>query len=193
MTSASKVDLTVDGNTERRCPVVLLLDTSYSMDGDRMAEMNAGLQAFAETLAADGIAKRRVEAAIVTFGETVQTWDPRSGDSPTAATGADAFCTADEFRAPTLRADGSTPMGEAVNTGLRLIRERKELYKQSDLDYYRPWMFLITDGAPTDVWQSAADAARREEQRGGVIMFTVGVAGADMETLKQFSARPLSC
>ena len=55
-------------NPEDRCPVVLLLDTSASMTGDPIKELNAGIVQFKDELAADPLASKRVEIAIVTFG-----------------------------------------------------------------------------------------------------------------------------
>jgi uncharacterized protein YegL len=65
------------------------------------------------------------------------------------------FTTVDTFQPPSLAVEGNTPMGEAVRKGLELLKQRKEIYKENSLDYFRPWMFLITDGYPTDEWQSA--------------------------------------
>jgi uncharacterized protein YegL len=101
---------------------------------------------------------------------------------------AQPFVTADNFEPPYLLANGDTPMGSAVRQGLQLLRDRKEIYKQNSVDYFRPWMFLITDGKPTDDWQSAAQQLRDEEARKGVIFFGVGVEGADMASLGQFSS-----
>jgi uncharacterized protein YegL len=61
-----------------------------------------------------------------------------------------AFATVDQFRPPVLDAKGDTPMGEAMRKALDLVSGRKEIYKQAGLDYFRPWIFLITDGSPTD-------------------------------------------
>ena len=78
-------------------------------------------------------------------------------------------------------------MGEAVYKALSLLRERKDVYKSKSLDYFRPWMFLVTDGMPTDDWHPAAREVREEETRKGVVIFCVGVEGADIDTLAQFS------
>jgi uncharacterized protein YegL len=50
-------------------------------------------------------------------------------------------------------------------------------------------MFLITDGKPTDEWQTAAQQLRDEENRKGVIFFGVGVEGADLDSLSKFSSQ----
>jgi len=60
-----------------------------------------------------------------------------------------------------LPADGSgTPMGKAIQTGIGLLQERRELYKQLGIPYYRPWLILLTDGEPTDDVTRAAAAIR---------------------------------
>lgn len=175
-------------NPEPRCPVVLLLDTSASMRGAPINELNEGLRAFSDAVEADQLASLRVEVAIVTFGESVHAIDVQSGEVEAIPFDAQqAFVTMDRFQPPTLTADGMTPMGEAVRRALTLLRKRKEIYKHNDIDYFRPWMFLITDGEPTDEWQSAAQQVKEEGARKGVIFFGVGVEGANMQTLAQFS------
>ena len=59
------------------------------------------------------------------------------------------------------------------------------------LGYFRPWIFLITDGAPTDgdLWRTAAQRVHKEETAKKVAFFAVGVEGADMNVLKQISQR----
>lgn len=160
-------------NPEPRCAVVLALDVSSSMSGEPIAELNAGLQELDRALKANKLASLRVELAMVTFGGSVTKTD---------------FVGADAFQPPTLAANGGTPMGAAVNKSLDLLRERKNAYKRNGLDYFRPWLFLITDGAPTDAWETAADRAREEEERKGVSVYAIGVQNANMQTLARFSA-----
>ena len=175
-------------NPEPRCPVVLLLDTSGSMQGQPIHELNEGLGAFDHAIKADRLASLRVEVAIVTFGGTVETIDVRTGTGrPIEFDAQQAFVTVDAFQPPTLKARGGTPMGSAVRRALKLLGERKEIYKQNSLDYFRPWMFLVTDGKPTDEWQSGAQQVKEEEARKGMLFFGVGVEGADLGTLAQFS------
>lgn len=160
-------------NPEPRCAVVLLLDISYSMSGQPVDELNAGIRAFEQAIKEDDLAALRVEVSIVTFGGHVSVVQP--------------FVTVGNFESPTLNVNGNTPMGEAVNKGLALINERKETYKQNGVDYFRPWLFLITDGAPTDVWEAAAERLKQEEARKGVSVFCIGVENANMQTLSRFS------
>ena len=161
-------------NPEPRCPCVLLLDTSGSMSGTKIAVLNSGLETFAEELRSDTMAAKRVEVAIVTFGpvQTVQ-----------------HFVTADVFQAPTLVASGDTPMGAAIQNAVELVAERKVAYKANGIGYYRPWVFLITDGAPTDNVSAATAAIREGEAAKSLMFYAVGVTEADMSRLAQISVR----
>lgn len=176
-------------NPEPRCPVILVLDRSASMMGQPIEELNQGLRTFSESIKKDELASLRVEIAIVTFGPA-RVMDVLEGTNNEIDASADiAFATAGEFKPPLLTAGGGTPMGGAVEIALNLIRDRKSIYKENGIDYFRPWLFLITDGFPTDGarWRLAAEQVRQEEERRGVIFFGIGVQNADMRTLSQFS------
>ncbi|SFU25876.1 vWA domain-containing protein [Paraburkholderia aspalathi] len=159
-------------NPEQRCPCVLILDRSGSMAGEPIDQLNAGLTLFKDELAADSLAMKRVDTAIVTFG-------PPALEMP--------FHTAPNFFPPTLTAQGDTPMGAAINLALDTLEARKAEYKANGISYYRPWVFLITDGGPTDAWQSAAARIREGEASKKFAFFAVGVQGANMDTLAQVS------
>jgi len=161
-------------NPEPRCPCVLLLDTSGSMKGDPINELNAGLVAYKDELAADLLASKRVEVAIVTFGPVQTVQD---------------FTTAEQFNPPTLATTGDTPMGAAINQAIDMVANRKQTYRSSGIAFYRPWIFLITDGGPTDTWHEAAARVREGETSKAFSFFCVGVAGAKFDVLKQISVR----
>jgi uncharacterized protein YegL len=161
-------------NPEPRCPCLLLLDVSGSMSGQPIAELNVGLTTFRDELAADTLAMKRVEVGIVTFG-------PVHTELP--------FQAATSFYPPTLVSQGDTPMGAAIRQGLDMVRHRKDEYRANGISYYRPWVFLITDGAPTDEWRSAAAAVREGEMSKAFAFFAIGVKGANVHTLTQISVR----
>ena len=118
-------------NPEARCPCVLLLDTSASMQGEPILALNQGLRVFKEDLCKDTLAARRVEVAVITFDSEV--------------TVVRDFVTADRFEPPALVANGATRMGGAMEKALDMIAARKAQYKAAGILYYRPWVFMITD------------------------------------------------
>src|SRR5690606_39048995 len=92
------------------------------------------------------------------------------------------FVIARRFHPPQLEANGHTPMAEAIMRGIKQLEDRKSIYKKNGIPYYRPWIFLITDGEPTDgteAWQMACDAVRLGEQQNRFLLFAVGTGSAN--------------
>ena len=65
-------------NPENRCPVILLLDTSASMRGEPMAELNAGLRAFHHQIMTDDLASLQQEIGLgkAEAIEEIEIWWP---------------------------------------------------------------------------------------------------------------------
>lgn len=166
-------------NPEPRCPCVLLLDTSGSMQGEAINALNEGLRTFKEELNRDNLAKKRVEVAIITFNTQVEVVQD--------------FVTADEFDAPTLAAEGLTQMGEAILQTLDMLEIRKAMYRANGITYYRPWIFLITDGEPQGEAESVVEQATQrikdDEVNKRVAFFAVGVEEANITRLSQIVVR----
>jgi uncharacterized protein YegL len=93
------------------------------------------------------------------------------------------FVTADTWNPPVLSSGGATPMGAALTEGLQLLRDRKDMYKRAGLQYFRPWVFLITDGEPTDAYEEPARHMRQADADQGLAFFVVGVERANLEKL----------
>jgi uncharacterized protein YegL len=171
-------DVVLTDNTSQRLPCVLVLDGSGSMGGQPIDELNAGLKILENELKNDDTASQRVQLLVICFGgddeiEVVDDWK-------------DAL----DFTAPTIEASGRTPLGAAMQTALEKIEAQKENYRAHDIPYNRPWIFLITDGEPTDLdWEDAAANCRRAEDDNKVVIFAIGTEDADFDALKQFSNR----
>lgn len=166
-------------NPEPRCPCILLIDTSGSMQGEAINALNEGLRTFKDNLIHDNLASKRVEVAIVTFNTEVEIVQD--------------FVTADEFEPPTLYAEGLTQMGTAILQGLDMLEVRKTMYRANGIAYYRPWIFLITDGEPQgepdSVVEQAMQRIKDDEANKRVAFFAVGVEEANMSRLSQIVVR----
>ena len=161
-------------NPEPRCPCVLLLDTSISMGGMPIAQLNEGVRTFKQELLQDPLATKRVEVAIVTFGPVAVESD---------------FHTVPNFHPRELDTTGDTPLGAAISMGIDMVARRKKEYKEHGISYYKPWIILITDGAPTDEYKKAAMMVKEGEASKSFAFFAIGVEGANMDILKDISVR----
>lgn len=163
-----------DNNREPRQPLVLLVDTSSSMAAD-LPDVAAGLEGLRAALARDPVARNRVELVVITFGGRVTA----HGDFGEAAL----------FEPPPLGASGDTPMAAALVQALDLLEAKKLAYKTSGLDYYRPLMFLLTDGEPTDMarWPEAVRRVRDAERERKLVLLSVGTGTASFSRLKELS------
>ena len=168
-------------NPEPRCACVLLLDKSLSMsDNGAIDALNDGIRTFKTELEKDTLASLRVEVAIVTFGGGVELVQD--------------FVTVDGFDPPALKADGgATQMAGGIQMALDIVEGRKQQYKKTGIGYYRPWIFMITDGEPTgeteEMVRDASERLAKEEKGRAVVFFAVGVEGANMELLRQMIPR----
>jgi len=165
---------------EPHVATVLLLDVSASMgDNNKIEQLNEGLRVFKEEICQDDRARKRVDLAVVSFGGNVNVLHD--------------FSSIEAFDPPQLAANGQTPMGQAILKAVELIEQRKAHYKSNAVDYFRPWIFMITDGEPTDMspgnpqWQEVVKAVREGEKKRKFLFFAIGVEPANMSILAQIS------
>ncbi len=160
---------------EQHIAVVLLVDTSGSMYDGPIEELNKGLQNFYDALQKDSVALGRAEVCLISFNSSVNIEL--------------SFRPADQFDAPILKTKGTTAMNEGILTALNEIEERISIYKQNGVKYYRPWLFLLTDGQPSDM-DKEAEAVQRlrtaiENKKVTYLPMGIG-ADADLEQLKKY-------
>jgi uncharacterized protein YegL len=157
---------------------VLLLDTSESMSGEPINSLNRALKDFKEKVSMDEMAKKRVDIAIVEFNHTarvVQDFTPILKMNPIS-----------------LQATGTTAMGEGINLAIDMVKGRNKYYNSLGTPVFKPWIFMITDGAPTDDITEAARRIQEEESKGShgrLKFFALGVPGYDKETLFSITKR----
>lgn len=165
-------------NPTARVPICLVLDVSGSMEGEPIAELQSGVKMFFEAIRDDEVAQFAAEICIVTFGGTAQ----KVLD----------FAAINRQDVPPLVASGMTPMGHAVSIALDLLEARKEDYQRAGVDYFQPWMVLMTDGEPTDDIGAAATRVANMISKRKLTVFPIAIGeAANLQSLARFSpARP---
>ncbi len=163
-------------NANERTPCVLVLDCSGSMRGEAIKQLNIGLKALEQELKDDIDASSRVQLLIIkAFGKD---------EAVVSSDWIDAM----NFEAPEMEAGGLTPLGKAMELALKKIEEQKCLYDSCGITSKRPWIFLISDGEPTDYdWESVAKKCQQAQKNKKVVIHAVGTQGANLEKLAMFS------
>lgn len=162
---------------ERHVAAVLLLDISGSMNGAPIEELNQGLIEFGNALQEDSMALGRADVCVISFNSSVQTEM--------------SFRPASQYEAPVLSASGLTSMNQGIDAALDAIESRKAHYRSQGISYYRPWLFLLTDGAPTDNERENAAKKRLQEaiRSKKVVYMPMGI-GEYADTVKLQSYYP---
>lgn len=193
-------------NPTPRVPICLCLDTSGSMDaveGDcqatgetifrdgrewnlvtggttRLNELQEGIKAFYDSIREDEIAMYSAEICIVTFDDN-------------ASCVVDFGTVENQTDIPELTTGDKTAMGEGVNLALDLLEQRKECYKDSGVDYFQPWLVIMTDGVPNGNPLEMNRASKRiaelvNEKK--LTIFPIGIGSeADQSALKSLSPK----
>jgi uncharacterized protein YegL len=166
-----------DANPDPRVACVVLADVSGSMQGEPIAALDRGFAAFTDYLHNETLASKRVEVAVVTFG--------------TAATVLVPMQEARSLQPTRFTASGTTNMAAGIHLALDIIEDRKHAYKAAGLQYYRPWILLLTDGKPNlDGFDEAVARLNAVEMARGVTVFAVGAGPrVDYQQLGRLSAQ----
>lgn len=163
-------------NPAARVAVCLVLDTSGSMSGAPIDELNKGVKLFIDAIKNDDIAKYAAEVAIVTFGGDVEVYSD--------------FQNIENFSFRDFYASGGTPMEEAVLQALDLLETRKKEYVDAGVDYYQPWMVIMSDGQPDYPPNQSSQMTYDMASKRKLSCFQLGIGDqADMQTLAKFSPR----
>lgn len=163
--------------TERRLPVYLLLDCSESMVGEGIEAVRRGMNELLMDLCSDPYALETVWVSVITFADTAEQ------PVPLAELGS--------FRAPPLRVRPGTALGGAISLLSECIRREVRTHSATQKGDWRPLVFLLTDGVPTDEWRAAFEAARDRAGRPPNIVAIGCGPDADPEVLGQLSENVL--
>ena len=173
-------------NPFKRLPVCLCLDISASMiSNDKIDQLNKGMALFYKSIEEDEITANMVEIAVVTFGEF-----------PPAAKCVRDFSLVDfQQTPPVLNASGYTPLGEGVNLALDLIEKRKDRYRTVGIDYFCPWLIIMSDCSPEG--HSPAELVRAQQRvakataNKKIITLTISIGNDDNPELSKMGGNTL--
>lgn len=160
---------TMEANNGRRLPVYLLLDCSGSMYGEPIEAVKMGVKALVSDLKADPQALETAHLAVITFGNDATQLAP--------------LTELVSFQEPELNASGETKLGAALNELLKSLANEVRGSSPTCRGDWRPLVFLMTDGCPTDAWEEHAKALRG---KANIIACAAGPC-ANTDTLKRIT------
>ncbi len=161
--------------SESHMALLFLVDTSSSMEGKPIDELNKGLNRFKEQVCKDEQTRNILDVAIVEFNSewrVVQDWRP-----------------IEHMDSVNLIADGATYMMDALEHSIDMVNERSRFYKRSGAVPYKPWIVMISDGAPFDDIDEMAKKINEMAEKEKLAFWSLAVSGADFDVLHKLSGR----
>ena len=155
----------------RRLPVYLVLDTSGSMTGEPIAAVETGMQTLVSALRQDPYALETAYLSVITFDSNAKQLIPLT--ELTA------------FQTPTLQASGTTALGEALKLLSNKIDNEVTKTTAEQKGDWKPLVFIMTDGGPTDNWQDGLAEFRKRKT--GIVVACAAGQGADTNVLRQIT------
>ena len=173
--------------TKKRLPICFCLDTSGSMDAPtpsgrtRNQELNDAFSKFRSAMKANEEVNSSADIAIITFGGTAAI---HKNFGPISST---------DIPQIEVKSRSLTPLGEAIQIGLKLLEIRKQGYKDKGIKYFQPWLVVLTDGEPEgkDAVENMEEAIKLTttlEQENKLVVFNIGIGSdANLEILQRLS------
>ncbi|MBC6437350.1 MAG: VWA domain-containing protein [Rhodobacteraceae bacterium] len=155
----------------RRLPIYLLLDTSASMSGEPINAVQNGLNLLISTLRQDPYALETAFLSVITFDTEARQIVPLTEIT--------------DFQTPDIQARGVTALGDALRTAAQCINTEVQKSSAQVKGDWKPLVFLMTDGLPTDDWKPALQEYR--VARPGLTVCCAAGPGVDTAVLSEIS------
>ncbi|MDM1708058.1 vWA domain-containing protein [Thiopseudomonas alkaliphila] len=158
--------------TAKPLPVVLLLDVSSSMSGDKIENLNKAVEDMLDTFAQEEKMETEILVSVITFGNQVELQVP--------------YTKASQVQWQGLQANGMTPMGTALKMAKAMIEDKETTPSRA----YRPTIVLVSDGQPNDSWERPLEDFISEGRSSKCFCWAMGIGqGADKGVLERFISK----
>lgn len=155
--------------TAKPLPVILLLDMSYSMSGDKIDNLNKAVEDMLNTFAQEEKMETEILVSVISFGDQVALHVP--------------FTKASQVQWQSLHAGGMTPMGTAIKMAKAMIEDKDTTPSRA----YRPTVVLVSDGQPNDSWEKPLEDFISEGRSSKCDRMAMAIGrDADKKVLKRF-------
>ena len=147
----TKVDDFSKHGAATRVPIVLCVDASYSMLGQKINAVNTGIINFLQEASNDPYGHDAIEICIISFGgEKAQVLQP--------------FAPISSASFQLIRPSGGTPLGEAVDLAIGELYDRMDTYRSMGIQTHRAHLIIMSDGAADGDTRAALHRLRTAEQ-----------------------------
>ncbi|MGL6168936.1 MAG: vWA domain-containing protein [Fusobacteriaceae bacterium] len=176
-------------NPMARIPVVIIADTSSSMNGQKINILNAEIKKFYDEInhnSKNEILKYSLDLAVLGFK-----FDTYARETHPVVI--NKFSVMESQVTPIFNAFGHTPLGATVDTAIDMLEKRKEMYKIGGIQYYQPLLVIISDGDPTDSIENATRRAIELSLKRKLSVYPV-IIGEDgnLDNLQRFTPNKIS-
>ncbi len=160
-----------------KIPVCVCLDVRASMR-DCLGALEDGVNEFYDAVRKCDETKDSCEIAVVTFGDTVQVLED--------------YSTVDKKLPLKLTASGKASLAEGVEKSLEILEARKNYYKENGIDYYQPWLIIMSNGElnSREAIKTVQESVKELENQKKLVVISLGVGdGAAMDVMDGFSRK----
>ncbi|CCG42695.1 vWA domain-containing protein [Magnetospirillum molischianum] len=155
----------------RRLPVYLVLDVSGSMHGEPIEAVRNGMQMLVSTLRTDPYALETAFLSVIVFDEKARQVVPLTELMA--------------FQPPTVEAGSTTSLGDALKVVKECIEREVKKTTAEEKGDWKPLVFIMTDGQPTDDWEKGLNEFRKVKT--GMVIACAAGPQADTKILKQIT------
>lgn len=155
----------------RRLPIYLLVDVSESMVGEPLQAVNHGIRQLFSDLQDDPVAVETAYVSVITFANRARQIIPLREVL--------------QLRAPDLTVGPGTSLGAAFELLSQALKKDLRKTTENQRGDYKPIIFLMTDGVPTDDWRRGLDRFRSSAGTAAANIIAIGCGeDADLSILK---------